>query len=1535
MLSKIFLIVSLLIISFESKSAHNNNEISSSLEKFIRENNTDEIIKILNNFDLNSHPEVIHTLTRFGRTNELQYILAKGVNVNLKNSDGRSVLHTAVLFCPGLINLLLEKGADINIQEDKQGDTPLHVAIKHNRLKAIKILIENGSDINAKNKNIKTPLHLASELNHIEVIKLLIQNGADINSKSKYDFKPLHIASQNGYIEAIKLLIQNGADINSKNVEGITPLHLASKLNHIEAIKLLIQNGADINSKNKDDFTALHIACHERHIEVIKLLIQNRADINSKSENDFTPLHIASQHGYVEAIKLFIQNGADINSKTKYDVTPLHMASHRRHIEAIKLLIQNGADINSKMKDGVTPLDLASRNDHIEAINLLIQNGAITSTPPQKTTFGGRINNPWDYRVSSKYLEENPVPKHTSSSSGQIIEWLQNPSFKLDPIYKNKISSNSSGQYFIRYKLTDNQLMDAVIYTLNPHLTPSRARVTFVFPGRGQEARIPQENPTEGGRVVLVVPESQAKEAMSWLNSYTDILVVSQLKRASSSRGEEDVSFIPEKDLGLLTARRRAALYMAYIQKLDHFIMLDDNLEKFFLPGEETKQWKDIYNYLGDSARSSHSVVVSARTHDPNVNGSIKPSNSNPEIMKGKKLGSKIFYFDWKKLRDQLTKEDCMYMLPFFQNYWGEDAWMQLYLMNKGFNVGVVPRSSMLFTRAASAGRGVCAGTICKANEWLKLSDEDKKYIQSLSEESALTLQNIQQIVESSIEINATELQNARKRRLEGSYLSSSSSFSNASLLDSSFTIRENKKRKIGNKEEKKSERTLSLNFETGELNLWNAFKSKVEDHHKTYSRHYAEKGREYMALSYASLAKSLMNSRNGFYEWPTGTGKTSHFEELTALLTETEAYKNSKKNVAIVVPTQDLVRKTWKNIFDFNNQNPMNLKIHGNIVPVSAEHGSKIRTWDVDINESVKEAGNHVFIFCESSFENYLKLNPENIRNFAMIHVDEFHRASKELLNFLKEYSDRSGALVYGFSATPGDRAKVFTEQRRIFHYSIKDALSDRIIAPWQTDALPETIKDSDSFINENPAAFLRKQQHPQGGSLTERRGVIWVDSSENAEKLAKSLTENGIRAAAVYSTKTVSQNIIEGFSNEESNLKVIVAVRKLTLGFDAKNLDYAIFAKKVGSMEEYIQMRGRVLRKDGKDDKIAYFLALKDTKTGNGFQLPKGALTDSSNLGVSQVEKSSLAQEKMEVDDYADVIWEEENIVDQDSSKIGEELENYLIQDSDDSMDEDSENMEPSDKTLHLLKNELILGAGVWEDGLSEVDELNAAYREQVRLISRIQIRGRIHYVGVEDVLGDGDCAFHALGITRAEFAEAVVHAYYNYRIVGDGDGSLSMFSDLLREMYRTSGSRNLEEWYNNVGRSRYWIDAPHMRMLSFLFNRRIHIYRIGPEDVLVPRQEGEEDMIFYVPNPRTRTQDLQDNYLLHFRYNYADRDHLLDGNHYARLNIGDPVDSTQPQTRPTSISISSQRFQLENVLGLLLFWYMSANQKLPNLN
>lgn len=197
---------------------------------------------------------------------------------------------------------------------DKENNTALILASKFGYIEVVKILIENGADIDARNNENSTALIEASSF-YYEVVKLLIENGADINAKDYGGTTALMNAStEDDYIncEICKTLIENGANVNDKDLQGANALIYGSTFLKwdLSIIKLLIDSGIEINAQDKDGYTALMEATISGNYETVKLLIENGADINIKNNDGKTALDFAEENDYKNIIEL-LKNSID------------------------------------------------------------------------------------------------------------------------------------------------------------------------------------------------------------------------------------------------------------------------------------------------------------------------------------------------------------------------------------------------------------------------------------------------------------------------------------------------------------------------------------------------------------------------------------------------------------------------------------------------------------------------------------------------------------------------------------------------------------------------------------------------------------------------------------------------------------------------------------------------------------------------------------------------------------------------------------------------------------------------------------------------------------------------------------------------------------------------------------------------------------------------------------------------------------------------------------------------------------------------
>ena len=141
----------------------------------------------------------------------------------------------------------------------KERNDRLLIAAKNGDINSVKVLIERGADVDARNWLGRTALHEAVLYKHIEIAKMLIENGADVDAKDKWERTALHAAAKEGTIEIAKILIEKGADVDAKDIDGWTAQEIAMKNGHYQIVEL-IKNAKKIVVENKDSEKEVRIA---------------------------------------------------------------------------------------------------------------------------------------------------------------------------------------------------------------------------------------------------------------------------------------------------------------------------------------------------------------------------------------------------------------------------------------------------------------------------------------------------------------------------------------------------------------------------------------------------------------------------------------------------------------------------------------------------------------------------------------------------------------------------------------------------------------------------------------------------------------------------------------------------------------------------------------------------------------------------------------------------------------------------------------------------------------------------------------------------------------------------------------------------------------------------------------------------------------------------------------------------------------------------------------------------------------------------
>jgi ankyrin repeat protein len=149
----------------------------------------------------------IHEAALKGESAEVMGILAKGVNVDTTDQDGRTALmYASYNGYADIMEKLIRKGAAVNLC-DSFGRTALMFASSGPYPEAVRLLLKNQADPNIADKDEHyTALMYAASEGQIEVARILLSFNADPGLKDIDGDNALTFAQKNGHKDIVELL---------------------------------------------------------------------------------------------------------------------------------------------------------------------------------------------------------------------------------------------------------------------------------------------------------------------------------------------------------------------------------------------------------------------------------------------------------------------------------------------------------------------------------------------------------------------------------------------------------------------------------------------------------------------------------------------------------------------------------------------------------------------------------------------------------------------------------------------------------------------------------------------------------------------------------------------------------------------------------------------------------------------------------------------------------------------------------------------------------------------------------------------------------------------------------------------------------------------------------------------------------------------------------------------------------------------------------------------------------------------------------
>ena len=353
---------------------------------------------------------------------EMFDLLAKDFD-KFDQEDKNSLLRRTIQCSPSteFIQHVLNYGYDINfVDEDK--NTLLHYAATSSYPATVRLFIQKGLDLEAKNKWDATPICEATcNTENPEVIQTLIDSGANMYATSHGGENLLiSAAGINTNPEITKFLLKKGFDIEDTDDDGFTALlNAAAWQDNLDVIKVLLDAGANSKAKSKRGDNLLHHAAFNMSEKVANFISAAffTSSVNNEGE---TCLEKALKYGYSsDVLKVFLK---------KMKEEHMFMACGNPKYEILETLIDSGYDPNTTDSDGMSVLMFASKiNENPSVIRMLLCKNACLDARD------------FDGRNVVHYAAVNTNPK--------IYEWMKEDS-DFEHLLNKKDCNGKTPEYY-------------------------------------------------------------------------------------------------------------------------------------------------------------------------------------------------------------------------------------------------------------------------------------------------------------------------------------------------------------------------------------------------------------------------------------------------------------------------------------------------------------------------------------------------------------------------------------------------------------------------------------------------------------------------------------------------------------------------------------------------------------------------------------------------------------------------------------------------------------------------------------------------------------------------------------------------------------------------------------------------------------------------------------------------------------------------------------------------------------------------------
>ena len=230
---------------------------------------------------------------------------------------------------PSSLTRFLDEGADLSELHPELGTTPLSTAALFGQDAIVKILLENGADLEQKNKDSTTALHSAAFLGRVTIADILLEAGIDAEATNtrgetakesalapwevtEWVVNTFSIPFDRGTVAEGRKRILNTLE-GGENPRAAASVWAAIEQSDLHKLQAALDQGIEFAELHPESgMSALAYAAIRGETECVQLLLNAGANPNQRNRDKRGALHGAAFLGQTASAAALIEGGVDL-----------------------------------------------------------------------------------------------------------------------------------------------------------------------------------------------------------------------------------------------------------------------------------------------------------------------------------------------------------------------------------------------------------------------------------------------------------------------------------------------------------------------------------------------------------------------------------------------------------------------------------------------------------------------------------------------------------------------------------------------------------------------------------------------------------------------------------------------------------------------------------------------------------------------------------------------------------------------------------------------------------------------------------------------------------------------------------------------------------------------------------------------------------------------------------------------------------------------------------------------------------------------